>query len=157
MKRLAMAGLVLLAMHLAASAQDGPDTASSAAPSNSNGSGKMVPKVVVRWDCGQCEQNEKVAPLIETSYETEARAHGFSVSSTEVAELVITDYRQRHPANRVMFGVFAGKDRLATRLKFRDQEYVAKDYSANAFQGMNTLCDSVARQALTQITSALKP
>ena len=119
-------------------------------------SGKVVPKISVRWDCGDCEQNPKVAPLIEKTYETEAATKGYSISTNENAEIVIKEYRQRNPAARVLFGVFAGKDKLATKLSFRGKEYVANDYAANAFYGMNSLCESIAQQAFTQVLSALK-
>lgn len=117
---------------------------------------KVLPRLSVRWDCGDCEQNPKVGPLIEQTYEAQATSKGYSVAPAESAEVVIKEYRQRPPAARVMLGIFAGKDKLATRLSFRGKEYVASDYSANAFQGMNSLCESVAKQALAQVLSAIK-
>ena len=146
-------------------AQATPEAASAAAPSapasapagtSTSSTSKVVPNIVVRWDCGSCEQNPKVAPLIEKSYQDEARALGHSVSPTETAEVTIKEYRQRPPAARALFGVFAGKDKLATTLNFRGQQTTADDYSANAFHGMNSLCLSVARQTLTQVLTALK-
>lgn len=110
----------------------------------------------VSWDCGSCEPNPKVVPLIEQSYAAEAAAKGFAVSSTESAEVVIKEFRQRNPAARAIFGVFSGKDKLGTRLTFRGKEYTAEDYSANAVQGMNSLCESVARQALAHLMVAIK-
>ena len=116
----------------------------------------MLPRLSVRWDCGACEQNPKVGPLIEQNYEMQATSKGYSVAAVESAEVVIKEYRQRPPAARVMLGIFAGKDKLATTLSFRGKEYVASDYSANVFQGMNSLCESVAKQALSQVLSAIK-
>jgi hypothetical protein len=116
---------------------------------------KQLPAVTVRWACGDCTQNDKVAPLITSDYEAEASKKGYTVSSAETAEIVITEYRQRPPAMRVMFGAFAGKDKLATKVIFRGKEYQADDYSANAFSGMNGLCASVAKTAASQISRAL--
>lgn len=117
---------------------------------------KQVPKLALRWDCGECEKNEKVPPLIEQTYSTRAASQGYAVSDAETAELAITDYRQRPPGVRVMFGIMAGKDRLGTRLTFRGKDYEVKDYSANAFQGMNSLCDAVAQEALKRVLDAVK-
>jgi len=110
----------------------------------------------MRWDCGDCTKNEKVLPLIEQTYTERATGQGYSVGDGETAELVITDYRQRPPGVRVMFGIMAGKDRLGTRLTFRGKDYVVKDYSANAFQGMNSLCEAVAQEALKHVLDALR-
>jgi hypothetical protein len=118
-------------------------------------SAAQLPKVTVRWACGDCTQNDKVAPLISSDYEAEAARKGYTVSGAETAEIVITEYRQRPPAMRVMFGVFAGKDKLSTTVIFRGKEYRADDYSANAFSGMNGLCASVAKTAANQISRAL--
>ena len=126
--------------------------AQAASPKAANNSSRNdVPRLVLKWDCGDCEQNEKVLPLINQEYAKEAHARGYSVSTTESAELSITAYRQRKPGARVMLGIFAGKDVLRTRIRFRGKEYVAKDYSANIFAGMNSLCAAVARKAVKQL------
>jgi hypothetical protein len=116
---------------------------------------KQIPTLSVKWACGDCEQNEKVAPLIVSDYESQAAQKGYRVSDAETAEIVITQYRQRTPAMRVMLGVFAGKDKLATKILFRGKEYRADDYSANAFSGMNSLCESIAKMAFSQIAASL--
>jgi len=118
---------------------------------------RQVPKISLSWDCGDCDHNEKVFPLLEENYRKVAKSKGYTVSDSETAEVVITEYRQRPPGLRVMFGVFAGKDKLSTRITYRGKEYIAKDYEANAFTGMNGLCVSVAKRAFKQIISALDP
>src|SRR5262245_37740120 len=35
---------------------------------------KQVPRLVVRWSCGECTHNEKVPPLIEEAYVATAAA-----------------------------------------------------------------------------------
>ncbi len=110
--------------------------------------GNQLPKLVIRWDCGDCEVNAKVSPLIEKNYATKVAAKGFTVSDNETAEMVVTKYRQRPPGARVMFGFMAGRDILETRITFRGKEYLAGDYMANAWHGMNSLCESVAQSTL---------
>lgn len=112
----------------------------------------MVPKLSISWACGECEKNEKVPPLIEAAYAAEAKKNGMAVSDADVAEVTITDIRQRPPGIRVAFGIFAGKDRLGLRIRYKDQEYTVSDYSANVMQGLNHLCESVGKQALESIT-----
>lgn len=132
-----------------AAAASSVDTAASApvAPAT----GKVVPKLTLKWDCGDCEHNEKVLPLIDEEYAKEAQAKGYAVSATESAELSIVEYRQRKPGMRVVFGLFAGKDILKTRIQFRGKEYVAEDYSANMLFGMNSLCKAVGQKAVEQL------
>lgn len=117
-------------------------------------SASPMPKLSIRWDCGDCEQNPKVAPLISDSYEKEVAEKGLVLSSDETVEVSIIDYRQRHPANRIMFGIMAGKDRLGVRINYRGNTLDASDYSANILEGMNALCESVARKSFQQILDA---
>lgn len=111
----------------------------------------------MRWDCGECIQNVKVLPLIEEEYRKNALEKGLVVSATEVAELSITEFRQRPPAARVMLGIFAGKDVLKTKIVFRGKEFIAEDYMANAWLGMNALCAEIARQAIKHLSPASSP
>lgn len=157
----AVLSLALLGAGATASAQDAAsapspagDAVAVAAPATTLRA-MQLPQVTVRWACGDCTQNDKVAPLIASDYEAEANKKGYTVSNTETAEIVITEYRQRPPAMRVMFGVFAGKDKLATKVIFRGKEYQADDYSANAFSGMNGLCASVAKTVAQQLSAAI--
>ncbi len=117
---------------------------------------RQVPRMTLRWDCGDCEHNEKVFPLIEKTYADKAAAKGYAVSDAETAEIVVTKYRQRPPATRVLFGFMAGKDILETRVTFRGTDFSAGDYSANAMQGMNFLCETVAQQTLDKLLVSLQ-
>ncbi len=138
----------------ATSASQAEPSTSPSAASTGNSASKVVPNITVRWDCGNCEENAKVAPLIEKTYQAEALAKGHTVSATETVQVSIKEYHQRHPAARSLFVAFSGKDKLATKLSFRGKDYSAEDYSANAFQGMNSLCESIARQTLAQVITA---
>ncbi len=117
--------------------------------------GKQVPQLVMRWDCGDCAVNEKVFPLVEKTYASKAAAKGSEVSSEETAEIVVTKYRQRPPGARVMFGFMAGKDILETRVTYRGKEFAVGDYSANAWQGMDSLCEAVAQITLDRLLANL--
>lgn len=133
-----------------------PPETSADAPSKGALAPRQLPKLVLLWDCGKCEQNAKVLPLIEQSYAAEAAAAGFTISDSETAELAITEYRQRPPGMRVMFGIMAGKDVLTTRVTFRGNAMVAKDYAANVFQGMNSLCHAVSKKVAGQLMASIK-
>jgi hypothetical protein len=140
-----------------ATAEDQKATQSpSSIPSKEVLAENQVPKLTLRWDCGTCVHNEKVIPLIEANYTNIAAAKGYSVSGSEAAEIVITVYRQRNPAARAMFGIFAGKDVLATRITFRGKDSFADDYSANAITGMNSLCATVSQKAFNQIIASIQ-
>ena len=115
-----------------------------------------LPKLAVSWDCGACVPNEKVPPLIEKEYADYAIAHGYTVSEGETAEMIIDEYHQRPPTARAMLGVFAGKDRLTVRVNFRGKQFLAKDYNANAWFGMNDLCRSVAQKSAESISTQLR-
>jgi hypothetical protein len=115
-----------------------------------------VPRLAIRWSCGGCTVNEKVGPLIEAAYAQAAALVGQTVSDTEVAEVVIDDFRQRPPPVRVAFGFLAGMDRLGISIAYRGKVLRAHDYSANTLYGMNALCESVGMQAHQLIDGTLK-
>jgi hypothetical protein len=117
---------------------------------------RAVPKLNITWDCGNCTVNDKVAPLVLEAYRLEAAKHGKTVSETETVDAKISDFRQRNPGTRVMFGVMAGKDRLAIKMNYNGEEIVVKDYSANAVEGMNALCESVGQKAYQQLAAKIK-
>jgi hypothetical protein len=142
--------LALTGLSAVASAQQ-PDAVPAAAPA-----ANTMPKLNVTWDCGECTVNEKVIPLLEEFYRAEAVKNGKTVSDTEIVDARIHDYRQRNPGARVMLGIMAGKDRLGLKISYNGEELVATDYSANAVQGMNALCESVAKKAYKQIAAKRK-
>lgn len=129
----------------------------SASPPATASAPASVPKLHIVWDCGECEHNDKVPPLIEQAYAEEAQKHSVKVSETEVAEATITDIRQRPPGVRVMFGVMAGRDRLALRIVYRDRDHEVKDTSSNIIQGLNSLSAAVGRKAFARLAETPAP
>lgn len=110
-----------------------------------------MPQLLIKWACDTCEANEKVIPLLGESYSNAVTKNGQVIANDEIAEAVIVEFRQRNPANRSLFGAFAGKDILALKIKYKGQEIIARDYYANAWQGMNALCASVAQISYQKI------
>jgi hypothetical protein len=149
-----------LVLSLPAIAQQPAEPAPSTAPAADDTASPLpadaVPKLNIRWDCGGCKVNDKVIPLLVEDYRLEAAKHKKTVSDTHSVEARIHDFRQRNPGNRVMFGVMAGKDRLGLTLSYNDRELRVSDYSANAFEGMNALCESVAKKAYAAIAGPAK-
>jgi len=115
----------------------------------------QYPKLVIHWDCGECSINEKVPPLIEKSYEEFLKAHGLQVSDAETAQITIVKYHQRNPGVRILAGAMAGSDVLDTKGSFRQAQFTAEDYEANAWIGMNGLCESIAKKIAQQLNQIL--
>jgi hypothetical protein len=113
-----------------------------------------VPKLNIVWSCDDCARNDRIIPLLLQSYREEATRQGRTVSDAETADVFIVDFRQRDPNKRAWLGIMAGKDRLGVKIRFRGQILEASDYSANAWQGMNHLCESVGERTFKQIRKA---
>jgi hypothetical protein len=142
-----------------APAQAGPEqanattaTTTTTANANAEPTANTVPALDITWNCGKCEQNPKIVPLIIERYTAEAREAGYSVSSSETAKADIVDFRQRNPGLRIAFGVMGGKDRLQLRLMRDGGAIDIGDSSANIIQGQNALCADVARQLFRVMT-----
>lgn len=110
-----------------------------------------MPRLLVKWSCDSCEINPKVIPLLDEGYTKEVFKNGQTIANDEIAEAVIVEFRQRNPANRSLFGAFAGKDILGLKIMYKGKELLARDYYANAWQGMNALCESVAQISYQKI------
>ncbi len=111
-----------------------------------------VPKLVVSWSCDKCHPaNPKVPPLVEQFYKEAAEHDGRAVDENNVLSGAITTFRQRNPGLRVMVGIMAGKDRLIMTVTYKGTTFTAGDYSANAVEGMNYLCESVAKDIYKKI------
>lgn len=137
-------------------AQAGAEQASPASATTGTATAEpstnTVPALDITWNCGKCEQNPKIVPLIIERYTAEAREAGYSVSSSETAKAEIVDFRQRNPGLRIAFGVMGGKDRLQLRLMREGGAIDIGDSSANIIQGQNALCADVARQLFRVMT-----
>lgn len=136
-----------------ANSQEAPDAAVAETSSAPLDSALVLPKLNITWDCGDCEHNDKVPPLIEQAYIAEAKKHSLAISETEIAEVAITDIRQRPPGVRIMFGIMAGKDRLGVRIRYLDQEHVVSHTSANAIMGLNHLSESVGKKMYAELAT----
>jgi len=111
-----------------------------------------VPKLVVSWSCEKCHPaNPKVPPLLEQFYKEAADRDGRAIDEANVVNGAITTFRQRNPGLRVMVGIMAGKDRLILTVTYKGTTFTAGDYSANAIEGMNYLCESVAKDIYKKI------
>jgi len=137
----------------AAAPSAAPDESAPAAPARPLPA-KSVPRLNIVWDCGDCAHNDKVIPLIQQAYREAASRQGLTVSDAETADVWIVDFRQRNPGLRAMVGIMAGKDRLGVKIRFRREVLEARDYSANAWMGMDHLCKTVGKRTLKQIRAA---
>jgi hypothetical protein len=115
-----------------------------------------VPKLNITWDCGGCEINEKVPPLVDEAFRAEAHKRGFSISETESVNARIFQFRQRPPGLRIAFGMMSGKDRLGLRIDFKGQVIEVANYWANAWQGQNSLTEIIGKEIFAKISALNK-
>ena len=125
-------------------------TLAMSSPSHAASSANM-PTLSIRWGCGQCAHNDKVIALIQQIYAEEVRKQGRAISRKDVADVTITDFRQRPPAARALLGGFSGKDRLAISIRYRGKTYAASDSAVTIMNGMNSLCKTVAHSVFAQL------
>lgn len=143
----------------APAAASAADTAASGAttPAPAAATKGTLPKLSIKWQCKEeCTANDKVPPLIEEGYAKAAQANGYAVSDSDVAEVTIVEFRQRPPALRVTLGIFAGKDKLGVKIKYRGKEASAEDSSANIIQGMNSVGETVGKRSYDQVVAIVK-
>jgi len=145
-------GLAFGGPALAQSTDATPNPATDAPAVPVSATAKTVPSLDIRWNCGDCAHNDKIIPLIQERYASEAQAAGYTISADDTVATEIVDFRQRPPGVRVMFGVMSGKDRLRLKAVRDGQEYFVGDTSANAIQGQNALCAEAGKQLFRVMT-----
>lgn len=111
----------------------------------------IVPRLNIVWNCGGCDRNDKVIPLIQAAYREAASGKGLTVSDAETAEVWIVDFRQRNPGVRSTLGILSGKDRLGLKVRFRREVFEVRDSSSGTLFGMNHLCNTVGKRTLKEI------
>ena len=145
--------LVSIAAHAAdeSSSQQVPAPSNSSTAVSSAAGSTGVPDLQIDWDCGDCKPNEKVPPLIQAGYAHAASKGHVDVGDGDKVVVKITDFRQRNPALRSLFGVMAGIDKLTVSISWHGKQATAHETSANALQGMNSLSESVGKQTFAAV------
>ena len=152
MRVLALALAVLaVAAHAATESSSPEGAASASAPVPSAASSDGVPELQIEWDCNECKPNEKVPPLIQSGYAGAAGAGKISIVDGDKVRVKITEYHQRNPALRSLFGFMAGKDEMTVSVSWHGRQATAHDYAANAFQGMNSIAESVGKKTFAAV------
>jgi len=135
----------------AAASAAAPAAVSASAPVASTAGSAGVPPLQIEWHCKECKPNEKVPPLIESGYAGAAGAGHASIAEGDKAIVKITEFHQRNPALRSMFGFMAGRDELTVTVSWHGKEATAHDYAANAMQGMNAVAESVGKKTFAAV------
>ncbi len=128
-----------------------PAVASASAPLGATAVAAGVPALEIEWSCGDCKPNDKVPPLIESAYAAAAGAGHVGVADGDKVHVTITEFRQRNPALRSLFGIMAGKDAMTVKLSWHGKQATAREYEANAFHGMNAIAESVGKQSFRAV------
>ena len=154
MRILPFALVVLAVTANAATESSAPQASPSAvesAPPGATAGAAGVPALEIEWNCGNCKPNDKVPALIQSAYAAAAGASHVGVVDADAVHVTITEFRQRNPAMRSLFGVMAGKDSMAVKLSWHGKQATAREYEANAFHGMNAIAESVGKQTFRAV------
>jgi len=135
----------------AAASAASPTAVSSSAPVPSAASSVGVPALQIEWNCNECKPSEKIPALIQSGYANAAGAGKVSIGDGDKARVQITVFHQRNPALRSLFGAMAGKDEMSVSVSWHGKQASVRDYAANAFQGMNSIAESVGKKTFAAV------
>ena len=113
---------------------------------------REVPQLSINWGCRDCAANERVPALISAAYARAAMAAGYKVSGMETANVSIVEFAERQPALRMMFGKFAGLDRMSTQTTFRGQRMLAQDTATESTMSIETVSERIGAQTFRNLT-----
>lgn len=119
----------------------------AAAPAEQGG--LVVPKLLVKWQCGNCTPNEIIADHLRVAYEKEAAQSGYTISATEVATMTITRINARSGAARVAFANLFGHDALFTQTSMGGKTITVNETGKN-WGGINPLVNHVGARTFRE-------
>lgn len=109
----------------------------------------VVPKLAVKWDCGNCKPNEVIADHLRVAYEKEAAQSGYTISASEVATMTITRINARSGAARVAFANLFGTDVLYTQTSMGGKTITVNEMGKN-WGGINPLVNHVGARTFRE-------
>jgi hypothetical protein len=128
-----------------------PAAVSASAPVGFSDGAVGIPALEIEWSCGECKPNEKIPPLIQSAYAGAAGAGKITIVDGDPVHVKISQFHQRNPALRSLFGFMAGKDEMTVTVSWHGKQATAHDYEANAWHGMNAIAESVGKKTFAAV------
>ena len=126
---------------------------------------KSGERVVLKIDIAKAASEEGAA-VFRNRLEQQLSSAGIALddsSSGRTLEVILATYAVRHPAKRALFGAFAGRDKLQSRVLLRDgngelaSEFFVTSQDASAIGSIRLLIEQHADKIVESLVGTLPP
>lgn len=110
--------------------------------------GTVIPMLEVKYDCGDCQADNKIKALIEGSYLDRAQKEKADVNEDDDNKVVytVTNFRSRGKA-RLFVGALAGADNIKGTVECNGKAMQVSDTAISAFSGIEAVARNVGVDA----------
>lgn len=116
--------------------------------------GTVIPMLEMQFNCGSCEQDNKIKELVEGAYLDQADLEKATVDEVNKTVLNVTHFRSRGKA-RFFIGALAGADNISGSTSCNGVEHPVSDTAISAINGIESVARNVGKDAYKAIKACV--
>lgn len=113
-----------------------------------------VPKISVRFECGECNVRPDAGFLIEDEYVRSAITAGASLSKDSVVEVVVDVYHARDDLTRIFAAAFVRNDQIRAKVALKSGTVFVEDYYRTNYFGADRLARNIGAAIFEKVRQA---
>ena len=116
--------------------------------------GTIIPMLEMQFNCGSCEQDNKIKALVEGAYLDQADLEKATVNEVNKTVLNVTHFRSRGKA-RFFIGALAGADNISGSISCNGVEHPVSDTAISAINGIESVARNVGKDAYKAVKACV--
>lgn len=116
--------------------------------------GTVIPMLNMQFDCGDCQQDNKIKALVEGSYIDQAELEKATIDETKTIAYKVSHFRSRGKA-RFFIGALAGADNIAGTVSCNGDFHLVSDTAISAVNGIESVARNVGKDAYKAIKACV--
>jgi hypothetical protein len=116
--------------------------------------GTVIPMLDMQFNCGTCEQDNKIKALVEGAYLDQLELEKATVDEVNKTVLNVTHFRSRGKA-RFFIGALAGVDNITGTVSCNGAEHAISDTAISAINGIESVARNVGKDAYRAVKACV--
>lgn len=113
---------------------------------------QAAPALELSFNCGECAPSEAVKDAIQQGYAEAMAKAGRAPNPQAKVTLNVVEYAERSSGARILFGVFAGKDKIRGTVMANGTEFEVEDTAVTTFNGIETVARNIGEAVFAKVT-----
>jgi hypothetical protein len=116
--------------------------------------GTVIPMLDMHFNCGTCEQDNKIKALVEGAYLDQLELEKATIDDVNKTVLNVTHFRSRGKA-RFFIGALAGADNITGSISCNGAEHAVIDTAISAINGIESVARNVGKDAYKAVKACV--